>query len=92
MTIDEIKHLAELSKLNFSDAELEKFLKDFDEISVFFKQLDNVDDNVEVEKEFVRNFEQLREDIIAPSQERELILKNAPKKDSISFIVPKVVE
>lgn len=92
MTIDEIKRLAELSKLNFSDAELEKFLKDFDEIGTFFQKLSDSDDNVENKKDFIKEFEELREDIVAPSQERELILKNAPKKDSISFIVPKVVD
>lgn len=91
MTIDEIKHLAELSKLNFSNEELEKFVKDFNNIGVFFKQLNENDNFVENTKE-VKEFEQLREDIILPSQDRELTLKNAPKKDSISFIVPKVVE
>lgn len=91
MTIDEIKHLAELSKLNFSNEELEKFVEDFNNIGVFFKQLNENDNFVENTKE-VKEFEQLREDIILPSQDRELTLKNAPKKDSISFIVPKVVE
>lgn len=91
MTIDEIKHLAELSKLNFSNEELEKFVEDFNDIGVFFKQLNENDNFVENTKE-VKEFEQLREDVILPSQDRELTLKNAPKKDSISFIVPKVVE
>lgn len=92
MTIDEIKKLEELSKLNFSNEELEKFVEDFKEISTFFQQLDEADDNVEIPKGFVKEFEQLREDVVLPSQKRELTLKNAPRKDSISFIVPKVVD
>lgn len=92
MTIDEIKKLKELSKLNFSNEELEKFVEDFEEIGTFFQQLDEADDNVEISKGFVKEFEQLREDVVLPSQKRELTLKNAPRKDSISFIVPKVVD
>lgn len=92
MTIDEIKKLKELSKLNFSNEELEKFVEDFEEIGTFFQQLDEADDNVKISKGFVKEFEQLREDVVLPSQKRELTLKNAPRKDSISFIVPKVVD
>jgi Asp-tRNA(Asn)/Glu-tRNA(Gln) amidotransferase C subunit len=37
-------------------------------------------------------YEELREDEVKPSSDRVDTLKNAPKKDSISFILPKVVE
>lgn len=92
MTTEDIRRLAELSKLKFSDEELEKFVKDFDEIGTFFEQLDKIDENLIVSNASAREFEQLREDVVLPSFNRDLILKNAPQKDSISFIVPKVVE
>lgn len=92
MTTEEIKRLADLSKLKFDQQQLENFTKDFEEIEAFFEQINKVDIAGEKEYRPTREFEQLREDIILPSQERELVLKNAPKKDSISFVVPKVVE
>lgn len=92
MIDEEIKKLAELSKLKFSEKEYEDFSKDFENIQSFFEQIDKVDVSDANEFRQVKQFEQLREDIVFPSQARELTLKNAPKKDSISFVVPKVVE
>lgn len=92
MTIEQIKRLEDLSMLKFSEEELNKFLKDFQELETFIEQVNKVDLPKNFEATKVLEFENLREDEVKPSSDRELILKNAPRKDSISFIVPKVVE
>ena len=92
MTIEQIKRLEDLSMLKFSEEELNKFLKDFQELETFIEQVNKVDLPKNFEATKVLEFENLRDDEVKPSSDRELILKNAPRKDSISFIVPKVVE
>lgn len=92
MTLEEIKRLEDLSMLKFSDEELNKFLKDFGEIESFINAINKVELPKQYKATKVCEFEDLREDEIKPSFDRELTLKNAPRKDSISFIVPKVVE
>lgn len=92
MTIEQLKRLEDLSMLKFSEEELNKFLKDFQELETFIEQVNKVDLPKNFEATKVLEFENLREDEVKPSSDRELILKNAPRKDSISFIVPKVVE
>jgi aspartyl-tRNA(Asn)/glutamyl-tRNA(Gln) amidotransferase subunit C len=92
MTIEEIKKIADLSKLEFSNEELKAFEKDF---SCVDKMLDNLDKASIKGVEYlipIMEYDQLREDEVKPSYAREEVLKNAPKKDSISFILPKVVE
>ena len=92
MTIEEIKKIADLSKLEFSNDQLTAFEKDF---SCVDKMLDNLDKASIKGVEYlipIMEYDQLREDEVKPSYPREEVLKNAPKKDSISFILPKVVE
>ena len=92
MTIEEIKKIADLSKLEFSNDQLTAFEKDFSYVD---KMLDNLDKASIKGVEYlipIMEYDQLREDEVKPSYAREEVLKNAPKKDSISFILPKVVE
>ena len=90
MTIEEINKIAELSKLEFSKDELKAFEEDFGRVD---EMLDNLNKASIEGVEFpIMEYDQLREDEVKPSYSREEVLKNAPKKDSISFILPKVVE
>lgn len=92
ISIDEIKALAKLSSLTFSDAELETMSKDFSNIASFVDQIKsvNIDDDTQIQKEI--SIAELREDVVEQSMDINQILLNAPKKDSSTFIVPKVVD
>lgn len=92
MTIDEIKKIAELSMLELSDSELLSFNEDFKAMEEKIARLNGVALNGVTYKIPVMEYEDLREDEVMPSSDRVDTLKNAPKKDSISFILPKVVE
>ena len=92
MSIEEIKKIAELSMLELSDEELLEFTEDLEAMEGAIARLNGVSLNGVVYKIPVKEYEELREDEVMPSSKREDTLKNAPRKDSISFILPKVVE
>ena len=91
MKLEEIKMVAELSKLEFTEEEFASFSAEFAKIDETIERVESVPCNVEY-KIPVKEYADLKEDVIEPSYSREEILKNAPKKDSISFILPKVVD
>ncbi len=92
MTIEEIRKIADLSMLDFSDDELEGFTSEFEKADEKIKRIDAIDLKGVSYQIPIMEYENLREDEVKPSSRREDTLKNAPKKDSISFILPKVVE
>lgn len=92
MTIEEIKKIAELSMLEFSEEELVSFNEEFKVMDEKIARLKGVTLNGVAYKIPVKEYEELRQDEVKPSSDRVDTLKNAPKKDSISFILPKVVE
>ena len=85
------EHLAELSKIKFSEKELQKISSEMDEI---IGLLDTVSDFEITENPVVntaQKLENIREDLPTPTQPRKYVLKNASKKDKKAFAVPKVV-
>lgn len=85
------RHLAELSKLNYSKEELEKITHEMDEIVAL---MDTVADFKANGDGFVNDavaFESLRTDTPADSLPRQDMLANAKGANGKSFIVPKVV-
>lgn len=90
---DEVKHIANLSKLNLTDEELEKYTNELSDIVDMANQLSNIDvEGVKPTAHILDIQNVFREDIQQPSYDRELILKNAPSKDAGCVSVPKVVE
>lgn len=84
-------HLAELSKIEFTDSELNKIAKEMDEIIAL---MDAVSDFSETENPTVNpavKLDAIREDIPKSSMPRKDVLKNAAEKSSKAFTVPKVV-
>ncbi len=88
---EEFKHLAELSKLEFSDVERDKFIKDFNHILDFASQIINA--KVE-EKSFIRSIplEDLREDIVKQGLTQAEVVSNAPKQKKGCYVVPRIME
>lgn len=92
ITETDIKRLASLSRLQFSDEESEKFLGEFNSIIEYVNQLQKVDTSNIVDKTEIRDFDELREDDVKPSLPNEEIIENAPKKYNGYFVAPTVVE
>lgn len=91
LEIEDIKHLAYLSALQFSDDELEKFKDDFNNILGFVDQISSA--NVDGELEYSPiDVEELRDDVAKESYPQSKILENAPKQKMGCFAVPLMME
>ena len=76
----EVLHLADLSKLSFSENEVEKLVNEFDSIIAFANTInDTVDGNTD-ELRVINNsavdYSNLREDVVEDSLSNETILSN----------------
>jgi len=69
ITIDLVKHLANLSRLNFSDDELENFKNEFVQTLNQIDELQSVDTDNVVPYSNLIDAEDLREDTIKPTME-----------------------
>lgn len=85
------KHLAELSKLEFSDSELERVTSEMSEIIELMDRVKDIDPSEKVYTLSGVDFDSLRPDCAAPSLETEKIIANAKAVKDNTFTVPKVV-
>lgn len=92
ITENEIKHLASLSRLEFSEEEMFKFSADFSAIINYVNQLQKVDTTNVKDNTTIREFDELRVDEVKESLSNEKIVGNAPKNYNGYFIAPTVVE
>ncbi|MDR1702039.1 MAG: Asp-tRNA(Asn)/Glu-tRNA(Gln) amidotransferase subunit GatC [Sporomusaceae bacterium] len=90
---DLIAYLEELSCLSFADEEKLRLQGDLSEILGYMARLSGLaTENVPECSHPFANVNAFREDMITPSWQREMILKNAPEKTAEMFIAPKTVE
>jgi len=101
MTIDitQIKKLARLSRLKFSEEEYENFKGEFSKIMEMIDQIVNIDCDGDEPLISVNDMAaRMREDISESEVQIDELLSNAPGKDATlakevkCFVVPKVVE
>ena len=95
MKIDkqEVLHLAQLSRLNFTEEELERIGDHLDNVIQTFKGLELVDVSAVPPTAHILDYVNvLREDVAGESTDRELLLSNAPDSDGEAYIVPQVLE
>ncbi|HET6245521.1 MAG: Asp-tRNA(Asn)/Glu-tRNA(Gln) amidotransferase subunit GatC [Bacteroidetes bacterium] len=95
MKIDDkmVDHLAHLSRLEFDKQAKDEITKDLNNILTFVEKLNELDtENVEPLIYMTDEFNVMREDEAIISLTQIEALKNAPKKDSDYFKVPKVLE
>ncbi|MDP1676349.1 MAG: Asp-tRNA(Asn)/Glu-tRNA(Gln) amidotransferase subunit GatC [Bacteroidota bacterium] len=92
VTIKDVEHIAKLAKLEFSEAEKEKFTHQFNDILKYMEQLNSVDTtNIEPLAQVIELNNVFRDDIVKPSISTDEALKNAPDKTDEHFKVPKVI-
>jgi aspartyl-tRNA(Asn)/glutamyl-tRNA(Gln) amidotransferase subunit C len=93
LTIDDVKKIAALAKLSFSENELAKMAKELDAIVGYVEQLKELNvDAVEPTSHVLELVNVMREDITEPWLSPEEALKNAPAQKLDYFSVPKVVQ
>lgn len=92
-TADDVKKVADLARIDFSDAEIEQLSKELDDIVHYVEQLDEVDtEGVEPIAQVTGLVNVVRKD-----EERKMFtiqetLMNAPSANEVAFLVPKAVE
>lgn len=85
------KHLAELSKIAFTDDELAQMTEDMTDIIALMDKVCDFDTSKETYALNPTNYNDLRPDEPTPSVETEKILENSKIIKNNSFVVPKVV-
>ncbi|HHV11036.1 MAG TPA: Asp-tRNA(Asn)/Glu-tRNA(Gln) amidotransferase subunit GatC [Clostridiales bacterium] len=93
ITEDTVKYVAALAKLTVSEEEQQKVAEDLDRILDYIETMNGLDtDGVEPMSHVLPMKNVFREDIVTNRDEREQLLRNAPKQKDGSFAVPKTVE
>jgi aspartyl-tRNA(Asn)/glutamyl-tRNA(Gln) amidotransferase subunit C len=93
ITEQKVEELAQLARLSFVGDEKVAIREDLEKILAMCEKLNEVDtEGVEPLIYMTDNVNVLREDIVVQELSHAEALKNAPKKDSDFFRVPKVIE
>jgi len=93
ITEEIVDHIAHLARLEFEGADKDAIRSDMENIITFMDRLNELDtENVEPLIFMSDEFNRLREDVAQVSITQKEALKNAPKKDSDYFRIPKVLD
>ena len=90
---DDVLHVALLSRLDLSEAEVERFTGELNTILGHIEQLEGLDvEGVEPTSHPLALENVMRGDESRPSLSREQVLSNAPDRDDEGFRVPPVID
>lgn len=93
LTVDEVRHVADLAKLKLNEEDLAKFQKQLTDIVDFVGKLQEVDTkNVEPTSQVTGLENVFREDEVKPSLPQAEVLKNAKRKHNGYFMVDAIFE
>ncbi len=92
ITLDQVRHVAMLSRLALDESRLQKFAGQLESILDYVAQISKVDiTGVEPMAHALPIHNVFRDDIVEPSLPLEKVLENAPDSDGPFFKVPKVI-
>ena len=91
ITIDEVKHVANLARLAITEEEADKFATQLDAIITFAEQLNELD-NIEPTSHVLDMKNDFREDAAKPGLPVEEVLKNAPDHEDGQIKVPAIID
>jgi aspartyl-tRNA(Asn)/glutamyl-tRNA(Gln) amidotransferase subunit C len=88
----EVRHIARLANLDFSEEEIGRFTQQFNSILEYVARLNALDTSaIEPTSHVGSGSHTLRDDVLLPPLSREEALANAPESDRGYFKVPKVI-
>lgn len=88
-----VRHIALLSRLECSDAEIHRFAGDLNGILAYAEKLRELDTRgVEPTSHALRLRNVFREDVVRPSLSNEQALANAPEREAGHFKVPQIIQ
>ena len=90
---DDIAYIANLARLQLSEAEKQEAVLNFENILALIDQMQSADtDQLEPLSHAIETSQPLREDIVTEINQRDELQKIAPKCEKGLFLVPKVLE
>lgn len=93
LTLEELRKIALLSRLELDESELELQNKHINDLLARFEALQALDvTGIEPTAHSIPVYNVFREDVVRPSLPREEVLQNAPEQRDGYFIVPRIVE
>ncbi|MGT2743198.1 Asp-tRNA(Asn)/Glu-tRNA(Gln) amidotransferase subunit GatC [Streptococcus plurextorum] len=93
ITEAEVRHVANLSKLSFSDAETAEFATTLSKIVDMVELLNEVDtEGVAITTTMADRKTVMRADVAEAGTERELLFKNVPEKENNYIRVPAILD
>lgn len=92
VTVDDVRYVARLARLRFTDEEEERLVHDLNAVLAYMEQLNRLDTAaVEPLTHVMEHGAVMREDALRPGISREDALRNAPARTEAFFRVPKVI-
>jgi aspartyl-tRNA(Asn)/glutamyl-tRNA(Gln) amidotransferase subunit C len=92
ITLDQVRHVAKLARLDLDNQRLEKFAGQLGSILEYVAKISEVDvTGVEPMAHALPIHNVFRDDVVEPSLPLEKVLENAPESDGPFFKVPKVI-
>ncbi len=93
ISLEQVRHVAQLARLEFSDAELERLRADMDRMLEYVDQLSALDTAaVEPTTQVGESGTPMRPDVVTNHPAPEEMLANAPARERGYFKVPKIIE
>ncbi len=93
ITPEDVRHVALLSRLYFTDEEIADFTRDLNSILEYFAKLNEMDTSDVPPPSYSLKMQNVfREDINVPSLSVEDVLANAPESEAQCFKVPKIIQ
>jgi aspartyl-tRNA(Asn)/glutamyl-tRNA(Gln) amidotransferase subunit C len=93
LSLEEIRRLARLARIELDSAEAEALGRDMNDILAMVEQMSAIDtDGVEPMAHPQEMAQRLREDCVTETDQRELFQSIAPQVEDGLYLVPKVIE
>ena len=93
ITLKDVENVALLSRLEFSETELEQYTGNLNDFLEYADLLTNLDtEGIKPTAHVLPIKNVFRKDELQPSLERKLALSNAPDQEDGYFKVPKIIE
>ena len=90
ITKEEVIKIAEISRLSLSDNEIQKILKQLEEVLGYAQRVKDISVKIEEYSNY-KNINVMRDDSIKESLP-ELVLECAPEKEENFFVVPRILD
>lgn len=92
LTLKDVEYVAALAQLSLDEAAKRRMLDDLGNILGYIEKLNELDTTgVEPMMHVLDLANVYREDVVGPSLDRALALRNAPNTDGAYFLVPKIL-